>query len=467
MWENPKLLKLIRYDKELYMNWHKTFEDSSFWLKLGWGVLTGLIILFLFLYFSDNACAEEDYTDSVLNHYIELAVSNNPTISATRAKYEVAKQKAKQAGALPDPDISLGLSGQSIQTKLGPILGKVSISQPIPNPGKLSLKAKIALEEVKVASVNITLVKQQIIYRVKKLYANLGFINEAISITNREKIILETMRQVALRKYETGLTSQQDPIKADVAITKLINKLYELNQQKESLLASLIDVFGVSDELIQNDIKQLGFGWLESGSITNTLDNKKLPALNELLALAEQNQQTLKIAKLKVKESGYAQQLANLRSWPDFGLGFEYTNIGDSETTMPKDGTDAWMVMGKATLPIWVDQNQAAKAEKEAENMATKELLKKEQNQTRYEVQDLYFQLQRLAKTISLYKTTLIPLVNQSYEAARISYESGDTDFLNWLSTEERLLEIQVMYKRTIADQKIAWAELERAIGKE
>lgn len=408
---------------------------------------------------------QDSYNDSVLNHYIELAVANNPALSAVRAKYEVANQKAKQAGALPDPDITVGISGQSLQTKLGPILGKVSISQPIPNPMKLSLKAKIALEEVKIASVNISLVKQQIVFRVKKLYTNLGFINEAIAITNHEKTVLETMRQVALRKYEAGLTSQQDPLKADVAITRLTNKLYELDQQKASLLASLIDVLGVSAELIQNDVMQLGFGWLESGSITNTIENIKLPALNELIILAEQNQQALQIAKFKVKESGYAQELAGLRSWPDFGLGFEYTNIGDNETTMPKDGTDAWMVMGKATLPIWFDQNQAAQAEKEAGNIATKELLQKEQNQTRHEVQDLYFQLQRLAKTISLYKTTLIPLVNQSYEAARISYESGGTDFLNWLSSEERLLEVQIMYKRTIADQKIAWAELERVIG--
>jgi len=83
----------------------------------------------------------------------------------------------------------------------------------------------------------------------------------------------------------------------------------------------------------------------------------------------------------------------------------------------------------------------------------------------RFEVQDLYYRLQRLANTINLYKTTLLPQVNQSFEAARISYESGQTDFLNWLSSENRLLEVQIMYQRTLADYQVAWAELERIAG--
>ncbi len=83
-----------------------------------------------------------------------------------------------------------------------------------------------------------------------------------------------------------------------------------------------------------------------------------------------------------------------------------------------------------------------------------------------YEVEDLYYKIGTYRDIISLYKTALIPQTEQAFEAARIGYETGKVDFLNWLDSERILLQTRLAYYKAIVDYEKSIAYLERVVGK-
>ena len=77
---------------------------------------------------------------------------------------------------------------------------------------------------------------------VKLVYYDLSWIDKSIQVTEEEKTILENLEIVARRKYESNLTPQQDVIKAQVEITKLINELLILRRNRKTLEAKITKV---------------------------------------------------------------------------------------------------------------------------------------------------------------------------------------------------------------------------------
>jgi outer membrane protein TolC len=78
----------------------------------------------------------------VLQELVNEALMNNPQIQAAYNNWQAAEEKIKQVSSLPDPMASYTYFGESVETKVGPQEAKYGLSQKIPFPGKLSLKAK-------------------------------------------------------------------------------------------------------------------------------------------------------------------------------------------------------------------------------------------------------------------------------------------------------------------------------------
>src|SRR5690349_16475558 len=84
---------------------------------------------------------------------VEDALRANPEIVAAQKRYEAARQRPAQAGALPDPTISLGYTSNGGPWPVAGIGREptsnagVSFSQEIPFPGKRQLRTAIAARE--------------------------------------------------------------------------------------------------------------------------------------------------------------------------------------------------------------------------------------------------------------------------------------------------------------------------------
>ncbi len=76
------------------------------------------IVILVFIY-GHNLYAGYNDIDLLINK----AKKNNPTILSTKSNYTSILHKVRQAGALPDPQITAGIFGERIQTKTGYLKG--------------------------------------------------------------------------------------------------------------------------------------------------------------------------------------------------------------------------------------------------------------------------------------------------------------------------------------------------------
>ena len=230
---------------------------------------------------------------------------------------------------------------------------------------------------------------------------------KAIQIAEEEKTILENLEKVAQRKYESNLTPQQDVIKAQVELTKLINTLLILKQNRKSLVAkmnSILDRPGDTFLRKIDDIQPVKFKY----------------ELDYLREAAQKSRQELLAASLGVEKAKYEKSIAQFDYIPDVTLGFDYIQVEEGYTRQRQDGKDAWIGMIAVNVPIWFDRLGAHLKEKKAALESSKKNYENVKNTITFEVEDLYFKVVTYWDTVLLYRTALLPLAEQSFSAARI-----------------------------------------------
>lgn len=397
--------------------------------------------------------AEDKITES-LQDLISEALNNNPAIQEAHNLWKAAEYKIRSAKGFPDPMVKYGHFGESVETRVGPQENVFGASQKIPFPGKLGLKGKSQGKHAEMLKEKYEAAKREVIKNVKFVYYDIFWVDKAIQITEGEKAILESLEKVAQRKYESNLTPQADVIKAQVELSRLIDKLLFLRQNRKSLVSKLNSILNRTRDSALD-------------SVTNAQPSNFEYEINQLQEIAKGSRQELIAANLDIERASYEKSLARMDYLPDFTFGFDYIQVGSGETTMPNDGQDAWMGSVAVNIPIWFDKLNAQTKEKKALLEAARKNYENVGNSVTYEVEDLYFKILTYKDIISLYKTALIPQSEQAFDAARTGYETGKVDFLNWLDAERMLLQIRLAYYKAIADYQKSVVYLERVVGQD
>ena len=414
------------------------------------------LIALIFYSYSPLSFAEptQEAKTVVLDDLVDEALRNNPKIQVAYKNWQAAKEKIKQVASLPDPMASYTYFGKNIETRVGPQEAKYGLSQKIPFLGKLSLKAKVQSKHADMFKEKYEAAKREVIKNIKFVYCDISWVDKATQITEEEKGILESLERVAQRRYESNLAPQQDVIKAQIGLSKLIDKLFLLKQNRKSLVAKMNSIL--------NRQRDRGLGRTES------LEPKEFEyQLGQLHKIAQESRQELLAANLDIERAEYEKSLARLDYFPDFTLGFDYIQVGGGHTSMPNDGEDAWMGRMAINVPIWFGKLAAQLKEKRADLEGVKKKYEDAENNIAYEVEDLYYKITTYTDIISLYKTALIPQTEQSFAAAKTGYETGKVDFLNWLDAERVLLQTRLAYYKAMVDYQKSIAFLERVVGKD
>lgn len=396
----------------------------------------------------------EDVKESRLPSLINEALINNPGIQAAYNTWKAARYKAKRVSGLPDPMARYTYFGESIETKVGPQEHKYGISQKVPFPGKLHLKKRAEDKHADMLKEAYDAAQREVIKNIKFVYYDIFWIDKAIDITREEKSILETLEKVAQRKYETLRSPQQDVIKAQVEISKLIDKLFTLRQHRKSLEAKMNALLSRPKATPFDKVEGVGLDKFEYN-------------LRDLHELAGYNRQELLAADLDMERTRYERSLARLNFLPDFTFGFDYIQIGSGSTSMDNDGDDAWSTTFAVHVPLWLSKQVAEAKEKQASFTASQRNYENVKNTVISEVEDVYYKINTYKDIVGLYKTALVPQAEQAFEAARTAYEAGKVDFLNWLDSERVLLRTRLAHYKAIADYKKSIAYLERVVGRD
>ena len=405
-----------------------------------------LFIVFIIWAFLYNTSLAENSAD--LKTFINEALQNNPEILALKRRYEAASARIPQAASLSDPVLEFEHDRITADRKLmGDPMDTWAVSQEIPFPTKLFLRAKVASRLSKMAYENYRAKERQVIADVKAAYSKLFLIYRSAEINIENKMILEQFSQVATTRYSVDKGTQADALKAQVELAKVENALVLLEQERLTTQAKL-------NILLNNDPKT------EIGTPVPEKAIKFTRPLEEFYEMAKVNNPELKAYRYGIEKGSAAYGLAVNEFLPDFMVKYkQMVRKGELE-----DG--AWAGMLGVTIPLWFFQKQAFGVK---EMRAELEMLKAEyrmkENMVLFDIRDAFARAEANKKLVELYETSFIPQAEQTVNAALKGYESEKTDFLNLLDSQRMLIDFKLERYKAISELRIALADLERAVG--
>ena len=410
------------------------------------------ILIFCFFVFlmAPFARAEEKSQTLRLQDLTQQALVKNPEIAAAKAEWFAAKKRILASWALPDPEGEYDIMGSMVETANGPEKNRFAISQQVPFPVKLWEKRKAAKAEADGALARYHALERDITNKLTQLYYQLYYIDASLNALAEIKETLKKFEGVAQSRYANTSGSQRDVAKAQTEFSLSLEKLYTLEQQRESVTAQMNAL------LDQDPMTVIGKASLPSGPVLKA-------SLVELINLAVQNRQEIKEAEAMAAKTRYAKRLAELAYLPDINVGFEYVRIGSGSTSMPNDGKDAWMFPLKVNLPIW--QNRIVPEIQEAKKLeeAQRAKLLAAKNQTFFEVKDAYYRFTSASKIADLYDAAIVPQAKLALSTDQAGYEAGKSLFLDLLDSERiyfnaRLSQVQFRAEALRAYADLVWA---------
>jgi outer membrane protein TolC len=398
-------------------------------------------------------------TEPALRTFVDAALEAHPGLKEAEARYRAALDKRPQVTALPDPSVSFTQMLRSVETRVGPQLNSVMVAQAFPWFGKRDLRGQMATSEAEAAFETWQARRRDVILQVKSAFYNLGYVDSALDVTSQEQSILEHYEQLAQDRYASGAGLLQGVIKVQAELTRVVNRVYTLRQQREALVARLNSLM---DKPPQTPMDAVHLADPPTGVVA-TLD------LPELFATGESNRHEVRAADALIGRSERSLELATKGAWPDLMFGAGLVNVGRSRASAmsapPDSGKNALTVSIGASVPIWRDKVRAgvrqAGHEMNAQQLGRAKLV----NDLKFDVRDQVIRLQALSDQMRLFRDVLLPQVEEAQHSTEAAYSTGEVSVLDLLDSERVLLDVRLAQVRQRVDYLIALAELERAIG--
>jgi len=405
------------------------------------------IVCLVGFFFVVTACAGAEENLSLQGAIQEALRSNSEILSAKRS-YEAASARIWQAASLSDPMVELEYDKMYADRMLsGEPMKTYAISQDIPFPTKLYLRAKIASKIARMSYEAYRAKEQEILSRTKSAYAELFFLYRSIEVNKENRNILNQLSQSATARYSKGLGTQADALKAQVELAAVDTELVMLEQKRATGQARL-------NILLNRDPGRKAGIPASEGTVR--FDR----TLEECSALAERHNPELKAYRYGIERGQAAYDLSLNEFMPDFKVRFQQA-IGRDRVNKKE-----WAGMLGATIPLWFFQKQAfgVKEMKSELEMLKAEYASKEKA-VLFDVRDAYARVEANRKLVELYETAFLPQAKETLQASMRGYESNKTDFLTLLDSRRMLTDFELKHYDAILDVRIALADLERAMG--
>ncbi len=411
------------------------------------------VILGLTIALSYPLWSQTDESD-LIESLIQEALHNNPEILTFQKRAAAARTNIPQLGTLPDPMIKLGVMNLPVNSFVfdqEPMTGKqIMLTQRIPFFGVLGSKSEVGRQMANMVEAQLRAKENEVICKVKETIFNLSYLKQAIDLAEKNRDIVNQFVQVATTKYETGQGLQQDILRAQVALSKMAEKIIILHQNESSTRVMLNTILNRTGNHPLDSLPEY-----TPSDITITEDS--------LLALASDYNPMLAMKEAQIALSAAQNKLANRSYFPHLDISVSYTQ---REDIMGNTMHDFFSAQIGFNLPLWFWRNQKNKVQESQLNLeASRADQENTINGIQQKIVDLLILLQEKMRRIQLYRDGILPQGEQSLNAALTAYTVNKVDFMTLQNNQKMLFDDEMAYARLIADHEITKAKLEETIG--
>ncbi len=386
--------------------------------------------------------------DPVLDRLVEESVAARPELRQAEAVVRAERERVPQAGALPDPVLSLGIQNDGFQEitvgQMDTSFYQVMLSQGIPWPGKRGLRTDVARLAADEAAASLGRARLTTEADVRRGYLELLWARDRLGLLGQLEEIWQTSLGTARARYEAGDGAQSDVLRAQLELNRLRQRRWALEAGERTAVQTLNRLRGRPvDEPIATEAS------------LRTLELPVLAGDAAAVADALARSPELAQARLAAARAGKAASLARRERYPDLGV---------SAAVMPRGRFDPmWSAGVSIGLPLWSSRKQGrAVAESEAREDASGRAAEAIEQVLRLRVAERHTAYAAALATIGLLREGLLVQSRATTQSTLAQYRVGKVTFASVLEANAGYVADEESFLAAVAEaQRLAIAAAE------
>ena len=385
----------------------------------------------------------------------KLALFAEPGQKALQARAKALRARSVTAGELPQPSLRLGLNNYPFESggfsTEGMTNAALGFHQAFPAGNSRSIASRQLELSADAMSRSAGARGRDVLTKVRAAWLTLYYWDQARGLVDSSRPYFEDLVTVTRSLYSVGRKSQQDLLRAQLELSRLEDRLIDIERQRAQARSVL-------SQWIGDDARR---------PVAATLPNwSHVPPIEKLsTTLVEHPVLTASDAQIAAAEAGV--DLANERAKPDWAIDVGYSY---REGFLPSGTPRSDFVSDNVTvgLPFFskrsVDSDlTAALLERSAAKSSRQQTLRELQS----ELEQQHSLFQDLTRRIELYQTRIIGQSNAHAEASLLAYQSDKGDFAAVMRAYVDDLNTKIDFIRLTVERAQAYAVLDNLGGLE
>lgn len=377
------------------------------------------LLLLCLLVFS--AAPESLSGQSLQDGYVDTALLNNPGLREQYSAFEAGVQQVAQVSGLPNPELGVGVFLKPVETRVGPQLGRVSLSQKFPWFGTLAARGDAAALRAEATYYQFVNAREKLRSEVSAAFYQLWALERQAKLEQENVEVLKSFEELATSEVSSGEGKLSDVYRVQLRIAEAQRRLESLQKRQEVLTSNFNRL------LNRNPRKRV-----------------KLPDTLETLEPSVSLQDSalhpgVKVASVLRESAEFDARAASKSAGPSFGVGIDYVAVGKRDATIENNGRDAIMPMISVSLPVWQSQYRAAKKEAEIRQQQYDLQLEEYSNRLADKAELARFDLSEAKSNIHLYQEE-VRLAQKALELTLTDYSNAREDFEEVLRLQQKII---------------------------
>lgn len=363
-----------------------------------------------------------------LDRLWEIAALNSPELKLAFTEFKIAMERTSQV-ALQDPKISMGYFIRPIQTRTGPQVGRLSLSQSFPWFGMLKRQKEGASMLAEAAHFRFIDRRNKLYFDLAAYYYQFVRYKQWMDLERENNEVLQTLKKTAIARYASDQGALVDVLRIQMLLDQSAAQSEIYRAKKQTLWEEI--------HLLMNSSERFTIT-AEATPLTDiSLTQTPSVDLNPLLLAFD--------AQIRAAELG--EQVALKQNRPNIRLGVDYAIIQQG-ANLSSSGTDAWMPTLGLSLPIFKQKNTAVVTVATLTTKALQESKEAQFNRLSAAMKGAIFQYQAATTELSVLEK-LILTADQSIALLMSAYENDRQDFEEVIRMHQNIIK----YKKSFASE--------------
>jgi outer membrane protein TolC len=385
-----------------------------------------------------------------------LAIERDAVLQQLAVESAGMRERAVAEGQLMDPRLRLGAVNVPTDsfsfTEEDMTMVEVGVSQEFP-AGRTRQLARRRMEQIASASQAAAGDRRRVVQReLRRVWVELAYIEAAKHALADQSSWVDQMRAAARARYASGEGRQLEVLQAGLDVAMLKEQQLDLDRERAMRRAQLVRWLGEEDAA-------------RAGPFT-------LPARTEMPPLAELEARlgihpAQQDYERRIEAAQTAVELAQQSTRPgwmlDLSYGFRGGEMADGESR-----SDMVTAMVSVDLPFFRGNRQDREvAAARAEAQGLHEMHTDHQREMSAMLEEAWAVAERTGQLERFYETDLVPLADQSVQAALLAYRNNRAMVDDVVTARRVALETNLKRLRMSADRAQAQYEVDYLVGAE